>query len=96
MMRGLSANVLLAVPLFILAAALVVAGGIGERIAVAARVLVGRRATALGEANTLASLLFGGVSASSIAAAATGARLLSPAMVAACFPDGCSPYLVGC
>lgn len=81
-MRGLSAYVLLAVPLFILAAALLVASDVGGRILTAARALAPRRATALGEANVWASLLFGGISASSIADAATAARLLVPAMTA--------------
>jgi tripartite ATP-independent transporter DctM subunit len=85
-MRGLSPYVLLAVPLFVFAAALMVAGGIGERIVVAARWLARARRSALGEANVLTSLLFGGVSGSSIADAAMGARLLVPAMVAAGYP----------
>ena len=85
-MRGLSAHVLLAVPLFVLAAALMVAGGIGARIVAAARWLARSRRSALGEANVIASLLFGGVSGSSIADAAMGARLLVPGMVQARYP----------
>ena len=81
--RGLSISVLLAVPLFVLAASLMVAGGIGAGIVAGARWLAGRRPTALGEANVLASTLFGGVSGSSIADAAMNARLLVPAMVEA-------------
>lgn len=87
-MRGLSTYVLLAVPLFVLAAALMVAGGIGERIVAAALWLARARRTAFGEANVIASLIFGGVSGSSIADAAMGARLLVPAMVAAGYPPG--------
>ncbi|MEM8852110.1 MAG: TRAP transporter large permease subunit [Pseudomonadota bacterium] len=83
LMRGLSTYVLLAVPLFVFAAALLVAGGLGAKIVEAARALTGRRNTAMGEANVLASALFGGVSGSSIADAAMGARLLVPPMVAA-------------
>ncbi|WP_420392817.1 TRAP transporter large permease subunit [Acuticoccus sp.] len=83
LMRGLSPYVLLAVPLFVLSAALMVAGGIGERMVEAARWFARRRRSALGEANVLASALFGGVSGSSVADAALGARLLVPAMVAA-------------
>lgn len=82
-MRGLSGYVLLAVPLFILAAGLMVAGGIGDDIVTALRRVTRGRPTALGEANVWASLLFGGVSGSSIADAATGARLLAPGMVRA-------------
>ncbi|WP_108659460.1 TRAP transporter large permease subunit [Acuticoccus kandeliae] len=82
-MRGLSPYVLLAVPLFVLAAALMIAGGVGERIVDAARWMARRRSSALGEANVLTSLLFGGVSGSSIADAALGARLIAPGMVAA-------------
>lgn len=83
LMRGLSTYVLLAVPLFVFAAALLVAGGLGTKIVEAARALAGQRRTAMGEANVLASALFGGVSGSSIADAAMGARLLVPPMVAA-------------
>lgn len=82
-MRGLGSYVLLAVPLFMLAASLMMASGIGERVVTAARWLARRRRTALGEANVMTSLLFGGVSGSSIADAAMNARLLAPAMVAA-------------
>ncbi|MBJ3774504.1 TRAP transporter large permease subunit [Acuticoccus mangrovi] len=85
-MRGLSPYVLLAVPLFILAAALMVAGGIGARIVAAAEWTARRRRSALGEANVLTSLLFGGVSGSSIADVALGARLIVPGMVAAGYP----------
>jgi tripartite ATP-independent transporter DctM subunit len=87
-MRGLRPYVLLAVPMFVLAAALMVAGGVGERILAAARWIARTRRTALGEANVLASLLFGGVSGSSIADAAMGARLMIPAMVAAGYGPG--------
>ncbi|MEM0906758.1 MAG: TRAP transporter large permease subunit [Pseudomonadota bacterium] len=81
--RGMSHSVLLAVPLFVLAAGLLVAGGVGQHILSAVRALCGQRATALGEANVWASLGFGGVSASSLADAATSARLLVPTMVRA-------------
>ncbi|MCF3935610.1 TRAP transporter large permease subunit [Acuticoccus sp. M5D2P5] len=87
-MRGLSPYVLLAIPLFVFAAALMVAGGIGARMVVAARWIAQRRASALGEANVVTSLLFGGVSGSSIADAALGARLLVPGMVAAGYRPG--------
>jgi len=87
-MRGLGPYVLLAVPLFVFAAALMVAGGVGERIVAAALWLARARRTALGEANVIASLLFGGVSGSSVADAAMGARLLVPGMVAAGYPAG--------
>ncbi|WP_146619957.1 TRAP transporter large permease subunit [Acuticoccus sediminis] len=86
LMRGLSPYVLLAIPLFILSAALMLAGGIGERLVAAAGWFARRRRSALGEANVFASALFGGVSGSSIADAALGARLLVPAMVAAGYP----------
>lgn len=81
--RGLSPAVLLAVPLFVLAATLMVAGGIGEGIVSVAAAMARRRRTAAAEANVLTSLLFGGVSGSGIADAALGARLIAPAMVRA-------------
>lgn len=82
-LRGLGPAVLLAIPLFILAGALMVAGGIGEGLVSVAGWLSRRRATAAGEANVVTSLLFGGVSGSGIADAALGARLLVPPMVRA-------------
>lgn len=88
LMRGLSPYVLLAIPLFILSAALMVAGGIGQRLVDAARWFARRRRSALGEANVFVSVLFGGVSGSSVADAAMGARLIVPAMVAAGYRPG--------
>ncbi|MEM7696145.1 MAG: TRAP transporter large permease subunit [Pseudomonadota bacterium] len=79
--RGVSLSVLIAVPLFVFAAALMVRAGIAEAIAVAVRRLVGARRGGLGAANIGASLVMGGVSASSLADAATSARLFTPAMV---------------
>ncbi|WP_139312769.1 TRAP transporter large permease subunit [Acuticoccus yangtzensis] len=85
-MRGLSPYVLLAIPLFILSASLMLAGGVGDKLVAASTWFARRRRTALGEANVIASTFFGGVSGSSIADAALGARLLVPAMVAAGYP----------
>lgn len=82
-LRGLSPAVIIAVPLFVLAASLMVVGGVGDAIAALARSLGRARATAPGEANVFASVLFGGVSGSGIADAALGARLIAPSMVRA-------------
>lgn len=80
-LRGLSGYVLLAVPLFVFAAALLLESDFAARVLAAVRALAPRRRTALGEANVWTSLVFGGVSASSIADAATSAKLLVPVMV---------------
>ncbi|MEM8663229.1 MAG: TRAP transporter large permease subunit, partial [Pseudomonadota bacterium] len=87
MVRGLSGHVLLAVPLFLAAAALMLVAGYGERIAAAARAISGKGRRAAGYANIGASALFGGLSASSLADAAMGGRLLAPAMVDAGYPS---------
>ncbi|MEM6848336.1 MAG: TRAP transporter large permease subunit [Pseudomonadota bacterium] len=82
-LRGLNLSVLLAVPLFILAAGCLVASGLAGRLVDLAQHLTRHRRTAMAEANVLASGLFGGFSGSSLADAALGGRLLVPAMVQA-------------
>ncbi len=82
-MRGLNLSVLLAVPLFILAAGCLVASGLAGQLVELAQHVTRHRRTAMAEANVLASGLFGGFSGSSLADAALGGRLLVPAMVRA-------------
>ena len=70
MQFGLQNFLLVAVPLFILAAKLMNTGGITDRIFKFSDVLVGFLPGGLGQANVLASLLFAGMSGSAVVDAA--------------------------
>ena len=72
---------LLAVPFFILAASLMNASGLTERIVRLAAALVGHFTGGLGQVNIVVSTLFGGISGSANADAAAEAKLIVPAMV---------------
>jgi tripartite ATP-independent transporter DctM subunit len=69
------------VPFFILAAALMNASGLTERIVRLAAALVGHFTGGLGQVNIVVSTLFGGISGSANADAAAEAKLIVPAMV---------------
>jgi tripartite ATP-independent transporter DctM subunit len=67
MLLGVDSFLLLAVPLFILAANIMNKAGVTDRIFYFARSLVGRFPGALGHANILASVVFAGISGSAVA-----------------------------
>lgn len=73
--------VLLAVPLFILAANLMNAGTISERIFDFCRILVGRMRGGLGQVNILVSVVFSGMSGSAIADAAGPGQVMIKQML---------------
>ncbi|APF36168.1 TRAP transporter large permease [Chelatococcus daeguensis] len=73
--------VLLAVPLFILAANLMNAGGVSERMLLFCQALVGRFRGGLAHVNVVASIIFAGMSGSAIADAAGVGKLLTEMMV---------------
>jgi len=75
---GASRFLLLAVPFFLAAGVLMTAGRLTERLVGLARTLVGHLRGGLGQATVVTSLLFSGVSGSSISEAAVAARLLVP------------------
>ena len=80
MWKSYNAFVLLAVPFFLLAANLMNAAGITDRLVALARALVGHLPGGLGHINVVVSMLFAGISGSSTADAAGIGSLLIPSM----------------
>lgn len=80
MWKSYNAFILLAVPFFLLAANLMNAAGITERLVQLARASVGHLPGGLGHINVTVSMLFAGISGSSTADAAGIGSLLIPAM----------------
>ncbi len=80
MFKSYNAFVLLAVPFFLLAANLMNAAGITDRLIRLARSLVGHLPGGLGHVNVVVSMLFAGISGSSTADAAGIGSLLIPQM----------------
>lgn len=77
---SLNSFTLLAIPFFILAAAVMNAGGITPRLVDLAMQLVGHMRGGLGQANVVTNTMLAGVSGSSTADASTIAKLLVPEM----------------
>ncbi|WP_051228416.1 TRAP transporter large permease subunit [Pleomorphomonas oryzae] len=84
---GMGKFLLLAIPFFLLAGMLMNAGGLAHRLVSFASALVGHRRGGMAQATLVTNLMFSGVSGSSIADAAFGAKVLAPALVA----DGVRP-----
>ncbi|MDP7016247.1 MAG: TRAP transporter large permease [Pirellulaceae bacterium] len=80
MWKSYNSFILLAVPFFLLAANLMNAAGITERLVKLARALVGHLPGGLAHVNVLVSMLFAGISGSSTADAAGIGSLMIPAM----------------
>ncbi|MCT8991974.1 TRAP transporter large permease subunit [Chelativorans sp. SCAU2101] len=80
MAASLNSFTLLAIPFFILAAAVMNAGGITPRLIELATKLVGHFRGGLGQANVVTNTLLAGVSGSSTADASTVAKLMVPEM----------------
>ncbi len=78
---GLNSFPLLAVPLYLIAGSLMNFGGITDRLLKAASAMVGRVPGALAHINVVASMLFGGVSGSSLADTAAVGGVLIPGMI---------------
>lgn len=79
---GIGKMLLTAVPFFLLAAVAMNAGGLARRLVDFAAALVGHRRGGLAQTTLLTNLLFAGVSGSSVADAAFGAKVLVPALAA--------------
>jgi tripartite ATP-independent transporter DctM subunit len=79
---GIGKFLLLAIPFFLLAGMLMNIGGLAGRLVRFASALVGHRRGGMAQATLLTNLMFSGVSGSSIADAAFGAKVLAPALVA--------------
>jgi tripartite ATP-independent transporter DctM subunit len=80
MAAKLGSFTLLAIPFFILAAAVMNAGGITPRLVDVALKLVGHMRGGLGQANVVTNTMLAGISGSSTADASTVAKLLIPEM----------------
>ncbi len=80
---GMAKFLLLAVPFFLLASSLMMAGGLAGRLVRFAAALVGHRRGGLAQTTVLTNVLLSGVSGSSIADAAFGAKVLAPGLVGA-------------
>ncbi len=77
---GLDSFALLAVPFFILAGHLMNRGGVARRLIRLAKVVLGRLPGGLAHVNILASMLFGAVSGSAVAAASAVGSVMTPEM----------------
>lgn len=82
MVNGSSKFLMLAIPFFILAGALMNAGGLTTRLMDFAFSLVGHMRGGLAQVNIVSSGLYAGVSGSSYSDAALGTKLLVPQMIA--------------
>ncbi|WP_131104295.1 TRAP transporter large permease [Ornithinimicrobium sufpigmenti] len=80
MFTGTNSFPLLAIPLFVLAGALMNTGGIAARLIDAAKVLTGRLPSSLAATNVVANGLFGSVSGAAVAAAAAVGTVTQPRM----------------
>ena len=80
MFTGTNSFPLLAIPLFVLAGALMNTGGIAGRLIDAAKVVTGRLPSSLAATNVVANGLFGSVSGAAVAAAAAVGTVTQPRM----------------
>jgi len=90
MYAGIDVFVLLCIPGFILAGNLMNSGGITERIIRFANALVGWMRGGLGLTNVAGSMLFGGISGTAVADAASIGGVMIPGMKKAGYPAGFS------
>jgi len=82
---GADSFVLLAIPLFILAGALMETGGISARLVALARALIGHVRGGLGMVVVVAEMLFSGISGSTVADVSAIGSLMIPSLVRAGF-----------
>ena len=80
MATGIDTFALLAIPFFILSGRLIAEGGMARRLIDFAKVLVGGLAGGLAYVNVLASMLFGTISGSAVAATSAVGSFMIPAM----------------
>jgi len=96
MFKSYNAFVLLAVPFFLLAANLMNAAGITDRLIRLSRALVGHLPGGLGHVNVVVSMLFAGISGSSTADAAGIGSLIIPQMKKEGFTASFSVAVTAC
>jgi tripartite ATP-independent transporter DctM subunit len=87
---------LLALPYFILAGELIVQGGISKRLVEFAETVVGHWRSGLGHASVVSSMVFAGVSGSSVADTSAIGSVLIPAMKTRGYKPGFAAALVAC
>ena len=80
MATGLDSFTLLAIPFFVLAGQLMNRGGIARRLIALAQAAIGRLPGGLAHVNILASMLFGAISGSAVAAATAVGGTMAPVM----------------
>lgn len=90
MFSGLESFILIAVPLFILAANIMNQGKISERLIKFATALVGHIRGGLAQANIVVSMFFGGISGASTADTAGVGKILIPSMIKENYSKGTS------
>ncbi|MGV8935749.1 MAG: TRAP transporter large permease [Allorhizobium sp.] len=90
MYAGIDVFVLLCIPGFILAGNLMNSGGITERIIRFANSIVGWMRGGLGQANVAGSMLFGGISGTAVADAASIGGMMIPGMTKVGYPPAFS------
>lgn len=78
--NGIDSFALLAIPLFVLAGAIMNQGGIASRLIGLAKALTGTMPGALAQTNVLANMLFGSISGSALAGASAVGAIMSPEM----------------
>jgi tripartite ATP-independent transporter DctM subunit len=87
---------LLALPYFILAGELIARGGISKRLVEFAETVVGHWRGGLGHASVVSSMVFAGVSGSSVADTSAIGSILVPAMKSRGYKPGFAASLVAC
>lgn len=87
---------LLALPYFILAGELIARGGISKRLVQFAEAVVGHWRGGLGHASVVSSMVFAGVSGSSVADTSAIGSILVPAMKSRGYKPGFAASLVAC
>ena len=96
MFAQLDSFTLLALPYFILAGALMSAGGISQQLVEFSRVLVGHLRAGLAHAAVVASMVFAGISGSSTADASAISSIVIPTMKRAGYKAGFAAALIAC
>ena len=96
MFAQLDSFTLLALPYFILAGALMSAGGMSQQLVQFSRVLVGHLRAGLAHAAIVASMVFAGISGSSTADASAISSIVIPTMKRAGYKAGFAAALIAC
>lgn len=95
MMAGVDQFILLTIPLFLLAGALMNVGGITDRIVTFARAMVGHRRGGMSSVSVLSAGFFAGISGSATAEASALGSVLIPAMTRQGVPPAYAAALIG-